>query len=189
MHCSKKSAQQSQVADKRSEGGGLGHWMEFIHPSSMMDPGKEIGWNSKNNNNKLKKEKTCQTLKILKPKNLSTCVRIELIDELTTSNSTLRCRKSKFIPKKPTLKQRHWTESSKIVSKPQGTQCWWKVSGGRDLGHFRASPTRSWICICIQGWKVVSVHDVHADLGETATHPALFSILTFEFLLKQSVIF
>ena len=100
MHCSKKSAQQSQVADKRSEGGGLGHWMEFIHPSSMMDPGKEIGWNSKNNNNELKKRKNMSNRKNLKPKNLSTCVRIELIDELTTSNSSLGCRKSKFIQKK-----------------------------------------------------------------------------------------
>ena len=50
-------------------------------------------------------------------------------------------------------------------------------------------PSRSWICFYIRKWKVASIQDADADLDRNATHSTLFSILTFEFPLKWSVIF
>ena len=39
------------------------------------------------------------------------------------------------------------------------------------------------------GIKNAFVQDANVDLGKTATHPKIFSSLSFEFLLKLSVIF
>ena len=41
----------------------------------------------------------------------------------------------------------------------------------------KSKPSHSWICICIQDWKVASLRDADADPGRTPTHPALLFLI------------
>ena len=76
------------------------------------------------------------------------------------------------------IENQHGYKHSSTFFNTRVVLCW-----NRQWVPTQSKPGHYWICICIQEWKVASIHDADVDLGKIATHLAFVMV---NFLKSQA---